>query len=377
MTLSRLAPIPTRRVVLDEQHDPVALGQQLAADVNRRFLEHLRARGAPTSTNTNRASSLGDPCLRRGVLRRTAGEQARPIDDVGLAIFNTGNLLEGPIRRMIEDLGFEIDRSQRSFPPNDHLVSGHIDGVIKHRQLNVAYILEIKTLNGTTWGQLNTYADIAEHSKSWVSKYAAQGVIYAALNEIYRWGEEAPILGVLYILFNKYTGQLKAIPAPLDQDAWRFAESLLDRADAINQHVEDRTLPDFIDDAEECRGCPFVGRACHPPIDMKGAELQVCDDVDVIAALETLDSCEEAADRHKEAKAYLFDKEKGGRLRGAALCMVPFRDGSGHWLIRGKVSPSTTYKVPPEIRDKYKKVDPEGTYKPTIERVVTKPAEGG
>lgn len=375
MTVSRLAPIPTRRVVVDEQHDPVALGKELADEVNRRFLEHIRNRGAPTSTNTNRASSLGDPCLRRGVLRRTAGEQARPIDDVGLAIFNTGNLLEGPIRRMVEDLGFEIDRSQRSFPPNDHLVSGHIDGVIRHRRMNACYILEIKTLNGTTWGQLNSYKDIAEHAKSWVSKYAAQGIIYAALNEIYRWGDDAPILGVLYVLFNKWTGQLKAIPAPLDQDAWKFAESLLDRADSINEHVKAGTLPDFIDDPEECRTCPFVGRACHPPIDMKGAELTVCDDVDVIAALETMEDNKEASVQYKEAEEYLFDKEKGGRLRGAELCIVPFRDGSGHWLIRGKVTKSTSYKVPEEIRNRYKHEDPEGGYRKSIERVVTRKEE--
>lgn len=363
------APVAPRIVHVDgeEQHDPVALGQELAEEVNHRFLEHIRGRGKPTSWPTIRASSLGDPCLRRMVYRRTQGELAADVDDVGLAIFNTGNLLEGPIRRMVEEMGFDIERSQMSFPRNDFNISGHIDGFIRHRKMPVLYVLEIKTLNGTTWKQLNTFQDIAEHSRSWVSKYAAQGQIYAALSEICRWGEELPVLGVLYVLFNKWTGQLKAIPAPLD---YHMAEGLLDKAVEIEAHVKAGSLPDFIDDPEECRTCPFVGRACHPPINFSGGPtMQVIDDLDVVADLETVTKKEGDWKEYEEAWERLFGG-KAGRLRGIELAVVPCPgEEGGHWEVRGKWSSNTTYPVPKEVKERFKRVDPEGKWLPRVARV--------
>lgn len=350
-------------------HDPVALGEELAQEVQRRFLEKLRSREKPSSRQTNRASSLGDPCLRRLVLWRTKGHEAKEIDDVGLAIFHEGHLLEGPIRRLVEELGFEVHSGQQSFPYNSFNVSGHIDGKIAHPRMPVLYILEIKTVNGVTWKQLGSHADIREHKKSWVSKWSDQGQLYAGLSEILRWGEELPVLGVLYVLFNKWTGQLKAIPAPLD---YKHAEALLDKSVAIEAHVADGTLPDFIEDREECETCPFFGRACHPPIDHRGTAFKIVDDLDVVAAVETMQNARGSAKDFQEAKDYLFGD--GGRLRGIELALVPCPDGQGHYEIRGKFSPNTTYKVPPEIREPYKDVNPTGKWLPKVELV--KPAEG-
>lgn len=347
-------------------HDALALGQELANDIQRKFMEKLRSREKPKSRATNRASSLGDPCLRRLVLWRTKGEEAREDSDFSLALFNYGGLLEGPVRRLIEDLGFEIDRSQKSFPQNDYNVSGRIDGIIHHRRMPVCFVLEIKGLNGVTWKQLNTAEDIREHAKSWVSKYASQGQIYSVLSEIFRWkeGDESPILGVAYALWNKWTGELKVIPAPLD---YKFAEELLDKSLVIEAHVEAKTLPDFIDKPKECESCPFLGRACHPPINFTGDPMQVIDDVDVVAALECLENNAEAAVAHKEAKEFLFGD--GGRLRGASYVIVPHPTEEADWHIKAPLSQHTTYKVPEEIRAPYKHTDPEGACRPKVEKI--------
>lgn len=360
-------PIARGRAVIaaEPSFDAIHLGRQLAEDISQRFLAHIRQRSKPTSRPTNRASSLGDPCLRRLVYWRTAGEQAADTTDTSLAIFNTGNLLEGPIRRMVEEMGFEVERSQMSFPRNEYNVSGHVDGFIKSRSMPVLFVLEIKTLNGNTWKQLSSYQDIAEHAKSWVSKYAAQGQIYATLAEIERWGEELPVVGILYVLFNKWTGELKAIPAPLD---YKHAGELLDKAKMIEQHVQAKTLPDFIEDTEECRGCPFFQRVCFPPVRFEGATVLVIEDPDVLEALETIHSKETAAKEYKAAKEYLF--EDGGRLRGVELALVPRQgEGAGHFEVRGKWSPNTTYKVPEAIREPYKKMDPKGKWLKTIDVV--------
>lgn len=346
------------------QQDALLLGQQLADEVERRFTEKLRAREKPTSRLTNRASSLGDPCLRRMVLWRTQGEQAKGIDDTGLAIFALGHLLEGPVRRYVEELGFEIEKAQLAFPPNDFKVSGHIDGVIRHHRAPVRFILEIKTLNGATWKQLKSFEDIREHAKSWVAKYYSQGMVYAALGEIMRWDDDdIPIAGVLYVLFNKWTGELRAVPAPLD---YGEAEKLLDKSVEIEAHVAAKTLPEYIEDKGECISCPFHPHVCKPPMPETVSELRIIEDPDVLAALETRANAAVAVKDYVEADDYLFGS--GGRLRGLQAVVVPGPEGAD-WHVKGAFSPSTSYKVPEEVRAPYKTTNPQGQWRKKIELV--------
>ena len=346
--------------------DAKLLGEQLAAEVEKRFWSKLRAREQPTSRLTNRASSLGDACLRRMVLWRTRGEEAKGIDDTGLAIFNMGPMIEGPVRRLVEELGFEIEQAQLSFPPNDFRVSGHIDGVILHHKAKVRFILEIKGLNGATWKQLRTADDIREHAKSWVSKYYSQGQIYAALSEILRWGDDqVPIVGVLFVMFNKWTGELRAIPAPLD---YQEAEKLLDKSVEIESHVAAKTLPEYIKDRGECIGCPFFPQTCKPELPQASGELRVLvpgdpDHADILAALEMRQNAAGSVADYKEADDFLF--AEGGRLRGIGAIVVQGPDGED-WHVTGAYSPSTSYKVPEEIRAPYKNTNDQGQWRKKI-----------
>ncbi len=352
--------------------DAKLLGEQLAAEVEKRFWAKLRSREKPTSRLTNRASSLGDACLRRMVLWRTRGEEAKGIDDTGLAIFNMGHMIEGPVRRLVEELGFEVEQSQLAFPPNDFKVSGHIDGVIRHHRAPVRFILEIKGLNGATWKQIRTADDIREHAKSWVSKYYSQGQIYAALSEILRWGDdEIPIEGVLFVLFNKWTGELRAVAAPLD---YQEAEKLLDKSMEIEAHVANKTLPGYIADRGECIGCPFFPHVCKPEMPEVTGELRVLvpgdpDHADILAALETLQDGRETVADVEAAEEFLFGK--AGRLRGVGAIVVQ-GNGEEDWHVTGAWSPYTSYKVPADVKAQYKETDPQGTWRKKIAAVKRK-----
>lgn len=342
------------------EHDVEALGEELAAEISTRFTQYLRRRNRASSAATNRASSMGDPCLRRLVYRRTSGASAKPIDDTGLAIFNTGNMLEGPIRRLVEELGFEVHSGQQDFPVNDFNVSGHIDGKIRHHRVPVLFVLEIKTVNPYTWAQLKTADDIRNHAKSWVQKWAGQGQIYAALSEIQRWGEDLPVLGVMYVLFNKLTGQLKPIPSPLDYEQ---AEDILEKAVEIEAHLSAKTLPEFVGDPNECRSCAFLGGVCNPPINFHGVGMTFVDDIDIVRMLQQYQENKDKKALFEEADEYLFGST-GGRLRGVEYAVVPTDTGDFH--VAGKLCQSTSYKIPASIKEPFKTTTPQGMYRKTV-----------
>lgn len=354
----------------DLQPSPELLGHDLAELVERRFMERLRSRDQPTSARTNRASSMGDPCLRRLVLKRTVGEQERQPDDTGLAIFNLGHMLEGPVRRLVEDLGFEVEKAQLAFPPNDFNVSGHIDGVIRHPRFNIRCILEIKGVNGQTWKGLRTADDIREHSKSWVNKWGAQGQLYPVLSDIMRWGEDdIPIIGTLFVLLNKWTGELRAVFALAD---YAQAEALLDKSLAIEVHVAAKTLPDFCAERGECLTCGFRPHACQPPLVAADTPLRIFTEPEVLAALEMRQNAAGAVADYKEADEYLFGE--GGVLRGCGLAIIPCPEEEWDFHVTGGWSSNTTYKVPAEVKAPYKEVDAKGKWLKKIAVVPRRPA---
>ena len=91
------------------------------------------------------------------------------------------------------------------------------------------------------------------HKRPWIRHYPSQMQIYLLMGE-HEYG--------VFILKNKSTGLLKVIDVYLD---YEHAESLLGKAERINAHVENNTLPDPINDAEICSNCAFR-HICLPDI---------------------------------------------------------------------------------------------------------------
>ena len=108
----------------------------IAEDVARLLEDRQRA----WPCHTNRSSSMGHPCTRHLVYARTSWDKASSIDPFLAGIFATGNVLEGPIARILSEAGekasppWRIIGGQQAISDallKEHQITGHIDGLLQ------------------------------------------------------------------------------------------------------------------------------------------------------------------------------------------------------------------------------------------------------
>ena len=209
---------------------------------------------------SNRASDLGSECLRYLVLNRTRWKE-KTLHGVRLqTIFDEGKLHEKAVMADLVEAGFTIIEQQRPFDWAKYLISGRIDGKILEN--NHVYPFEVKGYAPATWQKLNTIDDFYKNPHHYVRKVPAQLNLYLLMDE----KEEG-----LFVLKNKLSGELKEIPMSLNYD---LGEELIKKAEAINEHVANKTLPDCIPyDEEICGECGFI-HICLPDVKRDALELQ-------------------------------------------------------------------------------------------------------
>jgi hypothetical protein len=230
--------------------------------------------------HTNRASQLGDPCLRRLVLERTDWDKKVP-HDVGLQfIFDEGHIQERAIYADLEAAGISVIKQQVDYQDKALQISGRVDGfitVLKNGH-HVKIPIEAKSMSPNIWDLIHDYDDF--NLFPWTKKYPGQLQIYMYLSNCE--------LGIM-LLKNKSSGHLKQFIVPLDYD---YADGLLKKAETINQHVKDGTFPPHTEDLSLCRTessggfvneCPFL-HVCCPKLDY-GPELQILHSDELIECL--------------------------------------------------------------------------------------------
>lgn len=259
-----------------------------------RFLEsEVRT---PAAYPSNRASDMGDPCLRRLVLNRTDGEKAKRYSPGLAAIFRDGDLHEDDVKRVLATrLGIRLQGSQRAFPLNAYNLTGHIDGA--HEQMfegeHVELGAEVKGLNAYDWEALRKNGARIMLEIPRLRRYYFQGQAYMLLKDIKAW---------VFLVKNKANGQLWAFVMAEDVPVM---QEILDRADVVNLHVERGTLPDYVVDRTECKNCKFNGRACFPPDDSPG--LAVLQDAGLALLADLVVDNRRAAKDYDRAVATLRD----------------------------------------------------------------------
>ena len=254
----------------------------------------------------NRVCALDDPCLRKLYYMRAAWDKATPIDTGLQGVFETGTILEPVIGRIVSEVGeastprWRIVGSQT--PTNDALlkqfqVSGTIDGFLQVEDRGLWQsigVLDIKTMSPNIYPRIDSYEDLSRYP--WTRRYRGQLMLYAlAHNQEQCW----------LLLVNKGNlYDMKLVGFDVDM---AYCESLLQKAQAVNEAIAAQTPPDGVNDPDTCQRCPWLSY-CAPDIST-GGDLEIVDNTDLEAVLDRLaelqPTAKEYADLEQQRDAML------------------------------------------------------------------------
>lgn len=301
--------------------------------------------------NANRASEIGHPCLKYLVLNRTRWQEKSLHDARLQMIFDMGNAVEDVVYEDLREAGFVIVEQQRPFSWMKYQTTGRIDFKLSlslaeletdrvpadimpklaEQGSTVIVPTEVKSAAPNMFASVNSVDDMLHHKYVYMRKYPGQMTLYLIMD-----GKEVG----LFLFKNKSTGELKEIWMLLDYD---YAESLIKKAEAINKHVAEGTLPEPMEYAEDiCGDCPFA-HICLP--DRIGKEVEVTDDGELLELITRYYELKPGAKEYDEVNDKITKL-----VEGREKILV------GDYFIEGKWQDKTSYDIPPEIKQPYKKV---------------------
>jgi CRISPR/Cas system-associated exonuclease Cas4 (RecB family) len=192
---------------------------------------------------------------------------------------------------------------------------------------------EIKSAAPRPFESINSIQDMLNHRYLYMRKYPAQLQLYLIMDN--------KEVGV-FIFKEKVKAVPKELWVRLDLD---YTESLIQKAEAINKHVAEGTLPDPIEYKEDvCGECAFA-HICMP--DRIGKEVEISDNTELLELLSRYETLKPGAKEFDEV-----DKRISEIVKGKDKILV------GDFFIEGKWQDRTSYDVPAEIKEQYKTVTP-------------------
>lgn len=245
--------------------------------VVNRVIEAKKAQQRVYPCRSNRASQLGHPCERYLVYLRTQWEKASlpPIERE--FIFSGGRNIEELAIEDLKNAGFKITQQGRDFELKEQGITGHVDSLIS---LNGnTYPVEIKGISPFQFDKLNSAEDMLNSDKSYIRAYPAQLQLYLFMAAEKGLTSQDNPEGLFYIK-NKLTFMPKEIWVSLDLS---YVEKLLKKAERINKHMQNKTLPDKIKDVTVCLDCPFA-HLCTPDI-RKAESIEIVENLEVEEAI--------------------------------------------------------------------------------------------
>jgi len=219
--------------------------------------EYRKAKIKQYPCHTNRASSLGHPCLRFLVYNRTHWDQVEPHSPGLQAIFDDGNMHEKQLIIELYQANVEIYDQQTSLSEEPILkeanISAHLDWMLVESP-TLSVPVDAKSASSYSFDAINTYEDMVNSDKVWVMAYPGQLQIYCL-------AKNAPYGYFFYK--NKNNSQLKQIKMELD---YGYAEELIQKGHEIERHLKNNTVPDRIEYKPNiCDNCKHQV-TCNPEI---------------------------------------------------------------------------------------------------------------
>lgn len=288
-------------------------------DIQSGIAATLQRKKKVIQQHVNRVSAMDDPCLCRLYFMRHDWDKALETDDGLQGIFETGNILEPVIERIVSEVGqnstprWRIVGSQMSTNDNllkEYQISGTIDGFLQI-ELNGEWVtigvIDIKTMSPNIYAQIHDYNSLGKYF--WTRRYRGQLMLYALAHNI----EQCFILCVNKS--NLYN--MKLVNFPLDMG---YCDGLLEKAEIINKAIKTETPPEKINDPDECPKCKFFSFCC--PDISTGGNLQIIDNEELEQILDNMAELESTVNRYKELQA----ERDGILVKGQDLAC-------GQWLV--------------------------------------------
>jgi CRISPR/Cas system-associated exonuclease Cas4 (RecB family) len=307
--------------------------EQIIEDVNETYEKKRKV----FPCTSNRASAIGDPCIRKLVYYRTEWSKQQ-LPTLSLQkIFDEGNHQEEFVKKKLMEADYVIHEAQRSIIDNllkKYNISGHIDFFItKDEQKPV--LCEVKSMSPNIFMHVDTIFDLDKYP--WTKKYYSQIQIYMFASD-----EEQALL----ILKNKSTGDMKILDVSLDLN---HVESLLKKSEEVNNCVNNETLPDRIENRSICEKCDFQ-HICVPDIINDSAA--IIEDPEFEDKLQLREELKEYQSEFKEIDKDIKDTIKG--LSESTILVGDFQIEKSEYMRKN-------IEVPESMKDEY-----------TVEKLCTK-----
>lgn len=293
-----------------------------------KILEHKQAKIRQFPARSNRASEIGHPCALYLTFCRTNWQDRKPPDGRLQMIFDLGNDVEARVIRDMQDAGITVIEQQRAFDWAEYQITGTVDCKVV---LNgSATPCEIKSASPFAFEKVNSVEDMLKSKYVYMRKYPAQLALYCLMSNIDHG---------LFLFKNKSTGAMKEIPLEVD---FEYAEGILKRLEIVNANIAAGTKPQPIDyDESICGDCPFL-HIC--PVLRSGQEIEVVDDTELAEMIAKWDSLKDCKKEFDEIDGVLKQ-----RLEGVDKKVI------GEYFVCGQWRKSTTYDIPKEVKEPYKK----------------------
>lgn len=277
-----------------------------SVDMVRALRESTKKKIKIYPCHTNRASSLGHPCLRHLVYNRTHWSEVEAHSPELQDIFSDGHLHEKQIIMDLYEAGVEIYEQQMSLGEDPILkeanISAHLDFCLREED-GSSVPVDVKTASQYSYDSINSYEDMVNSEKVWVACYPSQLQLYCL-------AKNAPYGYFLYK--NKNNARKKQIKMDLD---YSFAEDLIQKGHDIERHLKNKTTPDRIKyNPNICDGCKHK-ITCNPEIP-ENMSLYWMDRPQFLEKVRRWDEIEETGKEYNKLNKEIKDVLKGtGRIK--------------------------------------------------------------
>lgn len=294
------------------------------------LLERDRNTYVQHPVKSNRASTIGHPCMRFLVFERTRWPEKIPPSPSLRRRFGLGNLMERYVIDQMRAAGIVVVEQQREYSIDEYQITGHIDGKAIIGDEIIPF--DVKSTTTSTLAQIESVDDLLK-ADSYLVMYPTQLNLYIHMD---RQQGGCPERG-LFVFIDRVTGQYREIEMRYDPD---MAIQTLAKSRTINTHVTQGTLPDPITyNPNWCDPCGYR-HLCAQEI-VQNARIPLIDD----------DELFELIDRWGQLRPEAMEFE---RLNTILTRRLAGRTGIiGSWLIDGAWIARKTAKVPEEVERQY------------------------